>query len=134
MQHTIQAFRALVGRLSGLTCTVGLPSEEGLGPGSVLIWPWRLHESRHLQNHAGARAAAARPPTAVIHCLVFAQELATLERIRDGVHGAPVTENEGSGMCAYSDALDPDTLIRLFSAARLVPRLCLAYVIQPRAG
>lgn len=134
MQHTVQAFRALVSRLSGLTCTVGLPCDETLRPGSVLIWPWRLQENRCLQSKTDGRAAASRPPMAEIHCLVFAQEMETLDRIRDGVRGQPVTDDNGVSIRVHEGALDSETLLSLFSAARLVPRLCLAYVLQPIAG
>lgn len=71
---------------------------------------------------------------AMIHCLVFAPEFVVLERIREGAHSEPILDDRGASTRVYAEVLDSETLLRLFAAAGLVPRLCLSYALQQAPG
>ena len=134
MYQILKAFNDAVSSLSGLVCTTGLPSEEELQQNEVLIWPWRIEEEVRTRTLRQDRIPSPQSQNLIIHCVVFAHDAAVLGQIREELCREPMLGNDDQLISVCSEPLAIENLLGLFTAAKLVPRLCLPYMLRPAAA
>jgi hypothetical protein len=134
MDQTLTIFNQAVSDISGVASTVGLPEGNALDSSAVLVWPWRLEEQMVPRGRPDAASAGPLSAELRIHCVVLAQDPGVLFKIKTGLYRQPPLEKDGVFVMVHYENLPVADILALFSAARLVPRLCLPYVVQQVAG
>jgi hypothetical protein len=134
MYQILKTFNDTVSSASGLVCTIGLPSEEELRQNVVLIWPWRIEEEVRIRTPRPDRIPRPQSQNLIIHCVVFAPDAAVLGQIQEELYREPMLGNDDQLISVCSEPLAIEDLLGLFTAAKLVPRLCLSYMLRPAAA
>ena len=133
MHRTVQAFRDRVSAVAASAVAVGAPSDPAADTAGVLVWPWRLEEDAAHRNARAFLDDGIEAPSATVHCLVFARNLELLDRIRKDLHDIPVIRLEDATVRIQAELLPSETLLTLFMAAKVTPRICLAYILRSAA-
>ena len=130
MDQTMKTFNDAVSNASGLVCTIGLPSEEGLRRNAVLIWPWKIEEEIVIHTLRQDRISSPQFQHTRIYCVVFAPDPAVLGQIQERFYREPMLVKDDQLISICSETLSTEVLLGLFTAAKLIPRLCLSYVLR----